>query len=338
MKPPSFKLSQEGRAIDQKLASKELDPLTVFREHMAAGTASQEISRVCLMTFYESLRHLNYKQRTESIKEHSVGALTLQWLWQSDKRWVALLSSDLKFLNVLCYLLEVEGYGDFVMDWIRAEVEQAAREHFKENEKVGHAWRGWLFRGLIAAKLHLGLSDGDASPALQAFFQVVREKENASPDVPFADMSLWPAQTELVRQLTLPSDQSTSRYPKTDGALYLRFINGLSSYSHSRIQSDYKAATLWLCHPQEPEPDYMYTHIQREFAADGLKGMSEKASSDESWRSNVSSSLIMTIGLLQERGRPTDAEWVLWCRKKILGDQLVRRPRPTKHELSKRRA
>ena len=170
------------------------------------------------------------------------------------------------------------------------------------------------------------------------FFQVVKEKENASPNVPFTGMSLWPAQTELVRQLALPNDQSTSRYSKTDGALYLRFISRLSSYSHSRIQLEYKAARLWLCHPQKPEPDYMYTHLQREFDIDGLKSVREAASSDDTWRENVSASLIMTIGLLQERGRPTDAEWVLWCRKKILGDQLVRRPRPTNHVLSKRQA
>ncbi|KAK5711593.1 hypothetical protein LTR15_012436 [Elasticomyces elasticus] len=318
--PQIKSLSPEGHLLRARLSEREQSPVAILKERIDSKTADTESIRLCLEDYYARVSRLPRKGRRKVIRSDAIGGLTLQWLWQEDSRWATTVQQDMLLFNRLVHFLVAEECEHFVLGWIRSDLPQDARPLFTKD--TPNRWRGALLRALVLA--HLVLDEtATADPAIRVLNSVAQEvlalrtvkrKAGKELDDEFAATSLWPAKVMLAKSLY------TGRFWNTDSRLYDQFT-GFVAVEKKKKDMSFTVAKLRLHHPTTPDPEPMWSLLQR-----NLRDPTQQRMLEQSVGSGTAArvQLLMTLDdlerVLQSQDRFLDIDWVKATHARLLAD------------------
>ncbi|KAK4610231.1 hypothetical protein CLAFUW4_13838 [Fulvia fulva] len=231
---------------DQVEATKHLQSV------IADGTFTLETARVCLAGERERLAKYKRKERPAIMRSEGkpFARTIMTQLWTDEKLWGPLVSDDHLHTGNLCYFAIFEGLESFLVDWLRAEIDQP---FVPEKE---HMWRGHLLGSMVLA--HAALSIGhELDEAIRCMFRVETLRRRLTAEAPedqrpaTAYLSLRPSVSILTKQIM------TGQFRHTDERLYNEFCSLATRYRSKsyteRLEKNYRQAAFSLYHPKSPD-------------------------------------------------------------------------------------
>ena len=214
-------------------------PITYFKEHVVAGTATLDIAKLCLTAQYEKLSQSSSAGPVASTKSSETGSIILSWLWSSGIAESKSFLNDKRFLNLLIPFLVIEGQGDLIWRWIMQL--QPNLDHGLRGP-ILFARRRYLLFKLVEAEAKHGRG---LIPSLNIFMEKLREIWSSPNPFNYISQGLFHgAGAYLCMELAKTSESNTVEVDKY-GELYQTVVSWSS-------RPFYHRGMMELHHPQNP--------------------------------------------------------------------------------------
>ena len=318
----SAHLSQEGNVLQERLDTRELDPLQVLKSELSSESLSLETAEICLLTHHRTLRHDDLTKRLANIKQHRVGGPLLKWFWADDERWLRVLYEQPVLFDRLCYLLVAEGLEDFVLQWIRSDLSHSTMKRVFGRYK--NAWRGTLLRSIVEAKLQLGRSNRSADDAIEFYFRILQERDGSAADSPLRRIGMTATETTLTKHLSADRGGQLSQYDRTDDRLFDKLCDAMGSLTDRR-RARYSYAKLRLAHPTTADAGPAYELLQEFDTVADPEGTQAAIPSSFESKLDFSDFMKRTASTLHAQQRFTACQWTLDLRSKLLPGMRIYR-------------
>ncbi|KAI9864326.1 MAG: hypothetical protein M1813_003246 [Trichoglossum hirsutum] len=158
--PPSC-LGEGNRKHDLKALRRIMDdPMGVFEENVALGTATIHMAAVCLRILMKEILSSPVLSVKDGMVESGAGAKVLKWMWSSGLSASSDFLADHSFVGALVPFLIVDGRSDVVWAWMNRPIPVDKTPNSVPN--TGHlkrsaaAHHGFLLLTLIKAELKYG--------------------------------------------------------------------------------------------------------------------------------------------------------------------------------------
>jgi len=298
-------------SISDKLSrtkSLQQDPMRVFAEQAAAGTATPEVALLCLQTYTEALYKIPQKERQSKIIAIQAGFNVLRWLWSSHYQDSDIFLRDKRLVNIMAEFLVAEGREETIWKWF----ERTEPRVLVEGQYISP--KAQILRALVRAHMIAGFNTG-IEAALRSFFRA--SERYRTEDFPGL------AKYRLLRSAGLyltRALQSSSLSVESRPALLLlydRFLQSSSSWAgpNSRpITLD--VMVLKLRHPVFPDASDALAFVR------SLRETPDHEFFSPSLRSKLLSTLFETVEVLQTKNLHDDAAWVMEFMRQNFADDL----------------
>lgn len=316
---PIIATRAEDSISDKLSRTKQLqeDPMRLFEQYAAAGSATPEVALLCLETFKAAVYKASDKEisdkvtekdRQTKILETQAGFNVLRWLWSSSYQDSDIFTRDMRLVNIVVEFLVAEGREEMVWRWFeRAETRVLVQDKYVSPKAS-------ILRSLIRA--HLSIDSGAGlEAALQSYFRASDwyRAENA-PGLPLHRL-LRPSGVHLTRALQ-SADLSAKSRP-TLLLLYDRFLQSSSSWAGSLDNPVIlDIISLKLRHPVIPDTSDALALVR------SLRKAPEHAFLSSKSRSKLLGILFETVGVLQAKNNHDDAAWVMEYMREHFADDL----------------
>ncbi|KAM3414868.1 hypothetical protein BST61_g10011 [Cercospora zeina] len=256
------------------LEAKSANPLFIWQESVARGSATVATAVRCLAAYLRSLEGLKGNQVAQQVRADQAGRKLLRWLLvdidrADETKYRRHLSDAMRnntFLFELAYLLSEEGRIKFLWDWLEADGMEfddplTYTAHLPASEQANSEfahkkWRATLFRAMIRARFHQAIIHRNKSGhhALEDFWTADVLRQRSPADSLQRTLALKPAMMEICNQL------SSTYYSNTDPDQWDRFRKFVDSYGRLTAfklfegiaDTDLTCARLDICHPTSP--------------------------------------------------------------------------------------
>jgi len=313
---PIIATRAEDSISDKLLKTKRLqkDPMRLFDQYAAAGSATPEAALLCLETFKDALykgtdKEILFKRqdRQAKILETQAGFNVLRWLWSSRYQASDIFTRDRRLVNIVVEFLLAEGREEMVWRWF----ERSENRILVQGQYISP--KAFILRSLIRAHL-LGDSRAGLEAALQSFFRASDgyRAENF-PDLPRYRL-LRLSGLQLTRAL-----QSADLSAKSRPALLLlydRFLQSSSSWSKVDNPVVPEIITLKLRHPVFPDTSDALALVR------SLRKTPDHDFFSPSLRPKLLNILFETVEVLQAKNNHDDAAWVMEFMREKFADDL----------------
>src|SRR5579862_5442000 len=144
------------------------DPMGIFEENVALGTATIDMATFCLTTRLREILACRALSAREGMRESGAGTKVLKWMWSSGLSASNDFLADERFVNALIPFLVVEGHSDVAWFWMKRSV--AANRGPDTTSTPGYLQHGatrekrYLLLKLVEAELNCG---GGIDPAVE---------------------------------------------------------------------------------------------------------------------------------------------------------------------------
>lgn len=302
-------MSVAGRSLQKSLAAGPDHPADVLRSHIAAGTCTTEVARICLEACQKAIFTLPRRRRRIEMAAKNIGGLTMQWLLAEDENWSTAVLSDSDLMTLLAYFITAEKRDDLYIRLLKQDLPPSV---IQENpHHLGNVWRGATFRALVRAHF-LHDCNCDAAPALKLYFRVKDEilalrKLGRSSGHSFASASLWPAEVIIAKELT------TGRYLNTgeeDFNRILAIFRGLVKGRKYKHDIEITIANMELVHPGRPRAESALALLHQ--SCDGKSVAEVQQMMKGTTASGRKAFLVftLTMDVLRAQGQDVEAKWV----------------------------
>lgn len=299
-----------------------LHPADILQAAITRKEAPLDVVCACLQAYYELVKNLPRSQMLERINAKPITGVALKHLWSDDGEWAKFVTVAKQAQAWLCYFAVAEDLGDYIYDWLKCDIPFAEGLHMSDYERI--IWRGLLFRNLIKAHLaHARGAPADAALSLfygfidirrQAWLPFGLTKRGSTPEeagLPqWLTMSEWPASYELSQSL------GKGTHPRTDAALYDRFLNHLE-WRHQKgtsLMQEISIARLHLYHPVHPSAQSALIFLRRLFEDKTLKQVRALLPNDPGGLNVLRYTIAIAAQVAANNGAHDDAAWL--ARKK----------------------
>jgi hypothetical protein len=295
------------------------NPCEILREQISKEEASAGVVAACLKGYFEMVEKMSFRERKSTIESWPISAICVDYLWRNPKEWVPFFGhpGSVQDPRCLCYFAVRERLDGLLLEWIRRKLPKGTAVLLEPERR--EAWRDRLLRAIISAKCVRADALRKADAALELFFSIWGEKDQAAEDYkrriaqqqrveppPVMSVRMLPAATQRVHTL------GSGDYSKTDPHLYDMFVLALQWFERNEPNvhpedTDLDLAFLGLRHPGFPSTKPALQFIEKHLESKDVSEIRAQLPSDARFLMRL---LILTNDLAKTQGQVEDARRV----------------------------
>ena len=253
-------------------------PATLFKEQIAAGTATLEMAKLCLQAEYRNCLRAPEVQLRDVLGSSGIGSLVFDWLWASGSGDIETLLEDRDLVRYICPFVFAENHQSRVWRWAQLE--------WKTNTSKAHSL---LLLQLVKAENIYGQGLG---PAIYMFIKCMECNQSVdSPHMRYHSAAAW----YLTRAVA-----KSAEVKREDWSLMLRFSSMIKHFANPRsLIVAYHSVHL----AKSPSPNVALKYLQ------GLP--SETRIFSKSKIAHIVAMGLRAAEIFLEKGRQNEAIWIM---------------------------